>query len=69
MINTNVDLGQLLIVGMLGCIAWFIKKEINNLTTRLDKHDGILFQLVGDVQRLIGATSGRRRYYTNKDQE
>lgn len=35
-------------------IAWFIKKEINTFGARLDKHDTIITQLVGDVQRLIG---------------
>lgn len=58
MINSNVDLGQLLLGGAITIIGYFIKKEINGLGGRLDKHDAMIISLVSDVQKLIGINIG-----------
>jgi len=53
----SIDLGQLIVssgILLVAIIIWFVKREINLFSTRLDKHDIIILQLVGDVQKLIG---------------
>ena len=53
----SIDLGQLIVsagILLVAVIIWFVKKEINSFAFRLDKHDTIIQQLVGDVQKLIG---------------
>lgn len=57
MISPSIDLGQLivaLLLSILTLLGWFIKKEITNFGKRIDRHDEILFNLTGTVQRLIG---------------
>lgn len=56
-INGNIDLGQLIIAGLVGFlsfIGWFIKREVTTVNSRLSKHDEALVNLAADVQRLIG---------------
>lgn len=52
--TAHVDLGQVIIMAMMGTIGFFVKRTIDDFSKRLDKHDSQLFKLVGDVQRLIG---------------
>lgn len=54
MFTLNVDLGQIILSVLIGIIGWFMKRTIDSLGKRLDRHDEILIGLVGDVQRLIG---------------
>jgi hypothetical protein len=53
--TSEIALGQLVIAATLGVVSFFIKRELNIITTRLDKHDDMLFSLIRDVARLIGA--------------
>lgn len=55
MLNTTIDLGQLIIASMIAAVGWFVKREIVNLGIRIDLHDRILFDMSGKVNRLIGA--------------
>ena len=54
MFNPSIDLGQLIVAVLIAIVGYFLKKTIDTLSTRLDRHDNILFKLAGDVQRLIG---------------
>lgn len=58
MINSNIDLGQIILGASIAVIGYFIKKEIGTLGARLDKHDAMILGLVSDVQRLIGMNIG-----------
>ncbi len=66
MFDSRVDLGQILLMTAVTIIGYFIKNEISTLTKRLDKHDGLILNLVRDVQLLIGMTSGGRRAFSIK---
>jgi hypothetical protein len=50
MISTNIDIGQLLIVTALAIIGWFIKRELDTITKRLDRHDAMLLRMLGRVR-------------------
>lgn len=57
MFQYQIDLGQIILIfiGLLiSVVAWFTKRDIIQFGRRLDKHDDVLFQLAGSVQRLIG---------------
>lgn len=54
MFSPNVDLGQVIIATFIGTTAFLVKRQIDTLDKRLDKHDEMFFKLVSDVQRLIG---------------
>lgn len=59
MFSFQVDLGQLLIVGAMGIIGWFVKKELTTINERLDGHDERIFTMMGQLQNLVGALSAR----------
>lgn len=68
----QVDLGQIIIIfvgGLLGVIGWFTKKEITRLTLRLDRHDSALFDLAGQVQRLIGYYEATKNHVRNDNKQ
>lgn len=65
MFSFQVDLGQILIVGSIGIIGWFVKKTINDLENKLSDHDDLLHDLGRDVNRLIGAA--RARHWISDD--
>lgn len=57
MIDSYINLGQVVISVLLlfiTVIGYFIKKDIESFGKRLDKHDEMLFNLAGSVQRLMG---------------
>lgn len=58
MFTSTVDLGQILLGCLLGIIGYFIKRELSMIHKRLDKHDNIILNLFGSVNRLIGASKG-----------
>lgn len=60
MITTHIDLGQLILAGMIGVIGYLIKRMVDRVDQRLDKHDALLMGLIKDVAHLIGIV-GRRR--------
>jgi hypothetical protein len=67
MITTNIDLGQIIISSLLAIIGWFVVRTINQFSKRLDRHDDMLFNLVQDVQFLIGQSYlGRRKIVKSK---
>lgn len=64
--DLNVDLNVIkillgLIAFLIGIVGYFVKKEISNFGKRIDNHDGILFKLAGEVQRLIGYYEASKR--------
>ena len=61
MISPNIDLGQLIIAGLIGGFGWFIKREITRTSIKLDDHEVIIRKLVGDIQFLFGNAKIDRR--------
>ncbi len=61
MISPNIDIGQLIIAGLIATVGWFIKRELTTLVRRLDKHDDAIFTLANHVQRLIGFAEGSKK--------
>lgn len=60
MINANIDLGQLIVAGMIAVIGYFLKKELTTITARLNKHDQMIIRMFGDINLLLGR--GDRSY-------
>jgi len=54
MFTPSIDLGQLVLGTLIAVIGWFVKKELNSLTARLDRHDNILIKLVSELGELKG---------------
>lgn len=67
-IQPTIDLGQIVIsifLLLISVIGWFVKRDIETLSDRIDKHDVKLFELATSVNRLIGryeADSERREH-------
>jgi hypothetical protein len=62
LMTLHMDIGQLIIALLLvaiGVVGYLIKLQINVFSNRLDRHEGLLFGLVGDVQKLIGISIGK----------
>jgi len=57
MLNTNIDLGQILVASLIAIVGYFVKRELNQITTRLDRHDSVILDLIRDVSTLIGRTN------------
>lgn len=54
MITTNVDLGQLIIVGMMAIIGWFVQRTISEFSKRISSHEELLFDMNGDIHQIKG---------------
>lgn len=54
-IQPHIDIGQLIISGSIGIIGWFVKRELEKISKRLDGHDNQILGLVRSVSTLIGA--------------
>lgn len=54
MIQSSIDLGQIIISSAIIIIGFFVRHELSRLTTRLDDHDDRLNELLKDVSRLVG---------------
>lgn len=67
--NPSIDLGQLIVATLLTIIGYFVKKELSTLTRRLDQHEQRIFNLVGDVQKLIGVVEISRRLTFRRSEE
>jgi len=50
----HIDLGQVIIATLIAAVGYLMKNEITNFRGKLEKHDEIIFNLVQQVQRLIG---------------
>ena len=59
MLNSNIDLGQLIVAGMIGVIGFFVKRELSTITRRLDRHDRVIMNMFGGLNRLLGKTDLR----------
>lgn len=57
----HVDLGQVIIATLVGILGYFVRKMIKDFGDRIDKHEGILFSIVQDLQFLIGVSGMERR--------
>lgn len=75
MVNTSIDLGQLIIAILITLVGFFIKRELNTFTKRLDIHDSILRKLITDTATVIGVLGlagllkGHQLHLTDKDDE
>jgi hypothetical protein len=63
------DLGQLITGGIIGLLGWLIKREIARITTKIEAHDKMFFDLNSHVQRLIGRDEGlqAKMYWHKRD--
>lgn len=61
MFSFNIDLGQIIIAGLIGIVGYFFKRTIDEFKTRIDKHEDILFKMNGDLQLLVGNLGIERR--------
>lgn len=60
MFSFNVDLGQLMTMGVIAVIGWFLKKTIRDIENKIMEHDDTLHELSKNVNRLIGIAQARR---------
>lgn len=58
MFTFHVDLGQVILAGMIGIIGYLVKRMVDQFGMRLDKHEDILFTLSGQIQKVIGFSQG-----------
>ena len=61
MMDLHVELGQIIIASLIATVGFFVRREISTIAKRLDKHDEVIFNLAGSVQRLIGFYSANDR--------
>ena len=54
MFTFHVDLGQLIITGMIGIIGWFVNMTIKRIIDRLDSHDKSINELSNKIEYLNG---------------
>lgn len=57
MYTAHIDLGQIIIgvlVGVVGIVGWFIKKEIVTFGQRLDKNETAIFNMAQQVSTAVG---------------
>ena len=54
MFTFSVDLGQVIISFLIGISGYFVKRTLDKLEGRLDKHDELILDLVSKVSILIG---------------
>lgn len=54
MFHFQIDLGQILIMTVIGVIGWMIASTVNRIYQTLDTHDKSIQDLVGKVNFLIG---------------
>lgn len=53
-VNSTIDLGQIIIATLIAIVGWFVKREINSFNSRLDRHEIVITKLSGHVQNLMG---------------
>lgn len=56
MVSSNIDVGQLLIAGLIGVVGWFVNRTISRFERRLDNHDKIILRLLNYYTALTGKT-------------
>lgn len=61
MFSFNIDLGQLLISGLIAVVGWFVKRTIDKLERRMDRGEDAIFNLHGDMQTIMGHLGVERR--------
>lgn len=54
MITSHIDLGQIVLVLLVGIVGWFVKREIEGLNRRLDNHENLIRGLADTVQYVAG---------------
>lgn len=54
MFTAHIDLGQVIISILIGTVGWFVKRTIDRMDRRLDKHEDVIFNMNGSIQRIAG---------------
>jgi len=49
MFTNTIDLGQIITAILVSIVGFFMKREINTIGKRLDKHDDILFEFAKSI--------------------
>lgn len=60
MFALNVDLGQLIIGGLIAIVGYLMKRQLETFAKRLDKNEMVIFQMASDLQYLMGFTDGAK---------
>jgi hypothetical protein len=55
------DFGQIILGSLIAIIGYLIKRQINEFSDRLDKHDEMIRGLFGDVQYIVGVIGHKKR--------
>lgn len=67
MFTFHVDLGQIIIAGLIAMVGWFMKRTVDGFESRLGKHETMFFQMNGDLQRITGHLGIAGRTHFRKD--
>lgn len=59
MFKLTIDLGQIMISLLLGIVGYFVKRELEKISLRLDGHDGRILDLFEKVGELMGTVNAR----------
>lgn len=59
MISSNIDLGQVINAGLVGVVGYFVKRLIDRVERRIDKHEDLMFEINGKVQNILGILGTR----------
>lgn len=60
MFKGTIDLGQIIISGLIAAVGWFVKRTIEKIESRVDSHEGLLFKMHGDVKEIKGILGTRK---------
>lgn len=61
MITENINLGNLIIATLIAIVSFFIRKTIDKLEDRLDRHESLLTDLSIAINRLAAIEEERYR--------
>lgn len=58
----KIDLGQVILAGMIGVLSWLIKRTIDSIEKRIEKHEQIIFDMNGKLQLIVGSMGLDKRF-------
>ena len=67
MFTFHIDLGQIIIAGLIAIVAWFVKRLVIRTEKRIDRIEDVIFSLNGDMQTVIGHLGIERRKVTLRE--
>lgn len=67
MFTFHVDLGQIIIAGLIGLVGWFVKRTVDNFDRRIEIHERTLYMMNGDIQNIKGSLGLTKRTLDTKE--